>query len=209
MLLLTLLEYSRRWSILSLREYTIDHLEPHITNCRIQPCIVIAIARTHGIPRWIEPAIRLLRNTSLESWMFREDVLMWLNNEVTSTICVLREKLHAKRVHLAIYGLKAKHHEKCRNNRTCSIAWDLVWWATVSKPLIADDDIWRPSLRDIREEAEKMKVPGMTQDCFEQTMEELRATAVWDFEEEPIREAVERLMVVEADLVSWFEISSD
>lgn len=141
--------------------------------------------------------------------MFRPEVLVWLTDEVTSTVCVLREKLHNQRVQLAIYGLKAWHHEGCRNHRTCSISWDLIWWATVSKPLIADDELWRPSLQEIRTAAETMSVPGMTQECYELTMDDLRLTAVWDFEEEPIREAKERLMVPEVDVTSWFEISSD
>lgn len=208
-MLLTLLDYSYRWLILSLREYVIDHLEPIVDKRQLHACTIISVARVHGIPRWIEPAVRDLRNTSLGSWMFRSDLYPWLSNEIVAAICVMRERLHARRLTLSVQGLEATHTAACRDNRSCSMAWDLIWWATVSKPLLAADDIWRPTVREIRQQAEQMRVPGMTESCFVATMEELRATSVWDFEEDDIKEATEFLMVPEAELKLWFDLSSD
>lgn len=204
-LLIDLLEYSRRWSILCLREYAIDHLEPLIAKHHVQSCVVISIARTHGISRWIEPSIRDLRNTSLESWMFQDDIISWVPPDVMSAICVLREKLHHKRVELAVHGLNASHGPNCHNIQSCSMSWDLLWWATVSKPLLSTDDIWRPTIREIRKAAESMRVPGMMDSCFEITMGVLRETSVWDFEEEYIQETIECLMVPDANVQVLFD----
>jgi hypothetical protein len=198
--LLSGLEYSIRWIIPDLRLYSIDHLNDHIKFGRIHAAIAICLARRHGVPHWIEPAVRVLKDVPLSHWSLTPDIASHMTLDTYIVIARLRERLQNKRTILALRGPDVLHKSDCLDQKGCGMAWDLTWMAKVGRKLLHPEDIWRPSLREIQHCAEAMEIPEMTRSCFESTMVCLRAAAAWNFEEEAIRKAVELLMVPENNL---------
>jgi hypothetical protein len=115
-------------------------------------------------------------------------------------IARLREKLQSKRTILALRGPDALHQSDCQDLKGCGMAWDLTWTAKVGRKLLHPEEVWRPTLKEIKACADAMEVPEMTHSCYEASMQALRATTAWGFEDRAVQKAVELLMVSEINL---------
>lgn len=209
------LEFSLAWTIPFLRSYAIDHLDRIRSASYIPPAILLSIARRHGIPSWIRPAIEQLREFSLASMAHAEDdltsmpldVLMGL--ETYRVYARLRETLMNRRLHLALRGPDVYHLKDCKDHKACSNAWDNTWLTIVGRKLLHPDDLFRPTVNDVRRCAEALSPPdSMTLSCFTKVSSMLATSSgAWGYEKEAVDLAVDMLMVDELNLD--FDCNSD
>jgi hypothetical protein len=179
----------------------------HVQLGRVHSALALSLARRHGIPHWIEPAIRDLKDLPLSLWSSRPDVMSYMTLDTYIVIARLREKLQVKRTILALRGPEVVHKPDCQDQKGCGMVWDLTWMAKVGRKLLHPEDLWRPNLREIRNCAEGMEIPEMSRSCYDAAMQTLRCTSAWDFENQAVLKAVELLMVSENDLE--FSLCSD
>lgn len=92
--LITGLEYSLLWTIPTVRGYCIDHIDCISRREYIHPAILLSLARRHGIPQWIYPAVQKLQHTPLSTITKQPDNIMsTINLDTYSGIARLRESL--------------------------------------------------------------------------------------------------------------------
>lgn len=200
--LLASLECSLRWTVPNLRLYAIHHLYPLIREGRVHQGTVLGIARRHGIPAWISSAVRGLRKQPLETWSTQPQVVSWLTAEpmVLITVAMVREKISLRRSALASKIPDAVQSPTCKNHQGCTMAWEITWLMKVAPKLIDPDDLWRVSIRDVQDIVLRLEIPDMHSDCFVLSIDPLRSSKAWDFEEVLVQKAIDTLMVEETDL---------
>jgi len=189
-----------KWCIPAVRAYTIDHLDPLIQRGVVHPAVALSFGRRHGIPSWIEPAVRRLKALPMGTWSAQAHIMCWMTLDTYQIVTRLREKLHEKRAALALPGPRVTHSDDCQDRTTCSGSWEMSWMFKVGKKLLNPIDEWRPTITEIRRAAESIVVPEMTPLCFGLTMESVLGSKAWDFEDHGVQKAVELLMVEEMDV---------
>jgi hypothetical protein len=81
--------------------------------------------------------------------------------ESYATIARLREKLH-----LALRVPDIYHVRGCLNHQACFEAWQLTWLGTVGHKLLHPDELFQPSISDIKVYADNILVLEMNQSCL-------------------------------------------
>jgi hypothetical protein len=191
------LEISSVWIIPYVRRFAIHHIGVISRQSYIHPAIMISLARRHGVPEWIRPAVQQLRNIPLSSLAAHHDpyVKSLMTLDTYEIIARLRERLLLKSVSLAIRPPDVSHVVHCINNDSCYNAWHVAWVINIGTKLIHPEDYFRPGIDEIKASLETLTVPTMTQGCLLDTLSDLRASNAWDFEARAIDKAVELLMV--------------
>lgn len=116
------------------------------------------------------------------------------------TIAMTREKVAMRRSCLASKIPEAMQASDCKNHQPCSMAWDITWLMKIAPKLVDPDDLWRATLRDVQDIVLRLEVPEMHVRCFELSVEPLRSSKAWDFEDTLVEKAIDTLMVQETDL---------
>lgn len=194
--LLAGLDYSLSWVIPNLREYAIDHITR--LRARIHPAMLLSYGRRHGVTEWITSTVKHLINRPF--FTYDSEVINTLSSDTLIVIIRLREKLEQLRIHLSLRGPPIFHSSACKDNTCCNNAWDNAWLTTVGRKLLHPDEIFRPTLSDIRSFAENIKVSDMTPACFEAVSRSVREGDSWDFENKAVEKATELLMVPRLEL---------
>ena len=194
--LLAGLDFSLSWVIPNLRSYAIDHITR--ISMRIHPAILLSYGRRHGVVEWIAPAVKHLVSRPFST--YDSEVINALSADTLIIIARLREKLEQLRAHLSLRGPTVFHTEECKEEVCCNNAWDNAWLTTVGRKLLHPDDLFRPTLLEIKSFAENLKVPNMTSSCFEAVSRSVREGDPWDFETKAVERAVELLTVPRIEL---------
>lgn len=80
------------------------------------------------------------------------------------------------------------------------MSWELTWLMKVAPKLVDLDDLWRPTMMEVKDVVMRLEISEMNPRCLEQTLEPLRDTAAWEIEDILVSKAIESLMVEEIDL---------
>ena len=75
--LINAISISRKWSILNLYGYVLDHFRRQFLGRMIHPAVVLGVACIFGIPSLIEPAVKVLArpDISFSSWSTDDNVI--------------------------------------------------------------------------------------------------------------------------------------
>lgn len=133
-----------------MRRYALDHLERIRikSGSTVHPAVLLSLARRHGVPGWIRPAVfglklmplALIANESDRLTSTPMDVLM--GPETYRIYARMRESMMNKRLHLALRAPGYTHAKGCLSHKACSDAWDSAWLNTVGRKLLHPDNLF-------------------------------------------------------------------
>ena len=200
--LINAISISRSWSIQHLFGYALDHFRRKFVQGQIHPAVVLGIAREHGIPELIGPAVKALAKPSipLASWCTDPEVLRHVTLEDVAKISRMKEKLLTARIALSKVPPVAHDPVSCLHSRhdMCSALWRQFWLCDIVPRLLESSDEVGSQLVWIASEfVVTAKVEGMTKACLTHTIQKVGANAGWKAEVRIPEGAIESLMVPE------------
>lgn len=194
------LHLAQMWDCRRLFYWALDRLQQRFDGAKIHPAIVLAIARRHGIPTLIKPAILRLASAGLPlgSWTSAPEVLQYMESFELAIIAKMKENIYITRVSL-IETPKVVHCAQCSRTAACELIWGFFWTNTISDKVRRIDD-WKAChrLEYIRVyDLMVAKIPEMTAGCREATVKRVAENPWWSAEHGIINGAADRLMVAE------------
>lgn len=200
--LINAISISRSWSIQHLFGYAFDHFRRQFIQGRIHPAVVLGIARKHGIPDLVGPAVKALAKPDipLAGWCTDPEILRHVTLEDVTKISRMKEKLWMARTALCKVPPVIHDLTSCLPGRhdLCSRSWRYFWLVEIAPKLLeSNDDLDTRLMWIVSEFVAKAKVEGMTKACLLQTVQKVGASAGWRAEIRIPEGAVESLMVPE------------
>lgn len=178
-----------------------DHIQRQCADGRLHPAIILGLARRHGIPSLIEPAVRLLARPDrpLFTWASEEAITRHTSVPDIGTIGHMKEKLLLARMRLCSPPAALHDAETCRpSGRTaCSGAWEGFWSATVATKLLKQDGHRENELWSIRDALSDAAISGMREKCILLTKDDVIGKSAWNAEKNIPDGAIRQLMVEE------------
>ena len=163
---------------------------------------MLGVAREHGIPDLIGPAVRALARPSitLASWCTNPEILRYVTLEDVSKVSRMKEKLWTARTLLCQVPPVAHDLASCLHSHhsTCAGFWRQFWLSNiVPKLLELADEPDRQLVWIVSELVAKAKVEGMVRGCLAQTIQRVGGNPGWRAEVRIPQGATESLMVSE------------
>lgn len=193
------------WNVPRLFRYSLDHLKRWFADRKIHPAVVLAVARKHGIPDLIKPAVLALAEpeASLHSWCCDSDVLRFTAVEEIGAIARMRERLY--NAQLALQEVPPViHGYGCTDTVSCVRAWKSHWHEVVGMKLRKLNDrsvfhqLWWIRSKDIL----GAQIPGMPQLCLNQTVEKVAGNPGW-FSDATIVDGIILYLMVTEHVPNW------
>ena len=198
---------SRQWSIQHIYDYAKDHLQRQFSDGRIHPAIILGIAREHGIPDLVRPAIEALADPKLtfSSWSVDQTITAHVTVTDLGAIGRMKEKLLMARVALCTPPPTTHDEVACRPSlrSTCSTSWKSYWMSTIVPRLLGSEGKAEGALSQVREGITSTGwIDGMVDECREGTIAGVAGKPGWNAEGNIVEGAVAMLMVPERGMLT-------
>lgn len=194
---------SRQWGASALYEYTRDHLGRQFVDGRLHPAVVLGIARAHGIPDLIGPAVEALANARLTfaSWSTAPAIICHTSVVDVGAIGRMKEKLQSARITLCNIPNPLHDEGLCSpsSRPICTSSWNDYWVLNIVPKLLGiNGEAVCPLLQIQREVTSTIRIKGMMEGCRSKTVVgSIAGRPGWEAEGNIVQGAVDLLMVPE------------
>ena len=201
--MISAISLSRQWSVQALYDYARDHLERQFANGQIHPAIILGVARQHGIPDLIRPAVEALANQGItySSWSTDPTIICHLTVVEMGVVGRMKEKLQMARGALCNPPRIVHDEMACppSNTSTCAASWKRYWALHTIPKLLGINGEMEHSLLQIQEEVVSTgRISGMVEECKAKTIaDSVVGMAGWSAEQNIPEGAIGVLMVLE------------
>lgn len=203
-MLTAVLRLSTMWEISTGRTWAIQHLSP--TALRPPELLPAAdrikLSRDFCVPQWVEPAFRELYTADL--LRFKDADTEKVGLKVFTTLVKVREAVARHRSRLAHYPPAVICGSSCSTDsrighERCVQAWQEAWWKKIGRLLLHPTS---PCLlSDALTSIERMEVKGMHGSCLRSTVQSVKASDRFGYEEQAIRQAIDSIQQYQLSLV--------
>jgi hypothetical protein len=205
--LIRAISLSRQWSVQHIYDYAKDHLQRQFSKGQIHPAVVLGVAREHGIPDLVRPAVEALADPKLtfSSWSVDPMITPYVTVTDMGAVGRMKEKLLLARVALCTPPPITHDEVTCRPSirPTCSTSWKGYWTASIVPKLLGGEGRAEATLLQVRESIMSTSwIDGMGDECREATVADVARRPGWNADGNIVEGAVVMLMVPERTMLT-------
>jgi len=157
------------------------------------PVIQMHLARLYCVNRWVEPAFRQLIAIPITQIQLID--AQRIDLPFYHILVKTKAKIDHHRRSVAFSAPDAVVDPLCHKSAVCSSSWTMEWWRGLARQLLHPDAALTEM--DVLAGFETVMIPGMCDSCQGRSIDWVKASKVFEREEEFVKAGVEEVMALQ------------